>query len=230
MDQENQALATTCASHSKRSEQPSKSQLIRDWILKLALNAGAALDADAIGVYTAIWSEGFADLPYRALEAAFRRTLQSCRYWPVKVSDVREHVTVAEQNAASAEAEVKWTRVLEYIRLFWNPDYPGGISRGAWNITPRTMHAIRAAGGLAEIADCPREYLHFRRTAFLEAYARWEQLLKDAPMLPEGSPVKVLLAGSWKALPRSADPQHIALLREQAAAIEAKYSTEGSRP
>jgi len=113
-----QQLATTCEPRSKRSESQSRCSLIREWIATLALNAGQALDAEAIGVYTALWSKGFEDLPHAVLEAAFLKTLRECKYWPIKVSDIREHVRRAEGNAASEAAERAWQLVLDLRRLY----------------------------------------------------------------------------------------------------------------
>jgi hypothetical protein len=157
-----------------------------------------------MGVFESLWLEGLEDLPYGVLERAFRRTLQTCRYWPVKVADIREQVSRAAEAYANADAELRWTRVLEYIRVCWNPDLPGGASRGAPRITERTMHAIRCAGGLAEIADCPREHLHFKKDLFLEAYTAWETLKRDEYLLPDGSPVKALLSEACKSTPGTA--------------------------
>ena len=78
-------LATTSAPHSQRSDSRSKSQLIREWIAKLALNAGQGLDASTFGVYQALWEEGFEDLSYEVLEAAFKKALREGKFWPVKV-------------------------------------------------------------------------------------------------------------------------------------------------
>lgn len=187
-----QALTMQSKPHSQRCD---KADLIRLWVGKLALNAGQALTPVSAGVFEALWMEGFEDLSYGVLEQAFRRTLQTCKYWPVKVSDVREHVNRTEQFASIVEADSRWARVLEYIRLYFNPDLPGGASRGAPRITERTITAIRAAGGLAWIADCPRDQLVWARKAFCESYSAWETLRRDEYLLPDSSPVKALIAG-----------------------------------
>ena len=182
--------------HSQPCEQPSKPALVRLWIGKLALNAGQALTPTSVGVIEALWLEGLEDLSYGVLERAFRRTLQTAKYWPVKVSDIREHVDRASSEYAQADGDIKWANVLEYIRLFWNPDLAGGASAKAPPISPRVKYAIGAAGGLAEIAECPREHLHFKRELFLEAYGRWDALRKDEFLLLEG-PVKALIRDSF---------------------------------
>src|ERR1700720_1970887 len=146
VEQENQALATTCAPRSQRTEKLSKSRLIREWILKLALNAGQALDADAIGIYTALWSEGFDDLPYPVLETAFRKTLRESKYWPLKVCDIRGHVEHASETATREVAEIAWQRVLDLRRVVWNPDIPTSLERALTGLSERVRQAARAAG------------------------------------------------------------------------------------
>src|SRR5262250_1479220 len=77
-------LATVCAPRWRHtSERP---QLIREWITKLALNAGQPIDDTAMDVYESIWAEGFADLSNAVLEAAFKKTLRTCKFWPIKVA------------------------------------------------------------------------------------------------------------------------------------------------
>jgi hypothetical protein len=192
---ESRALATTSKPHSQPCEQPSKGALIREWVGKLALNAGQALKPNDLGVFEALWLEGLEDLSYGVLERALRRTLQTCKYWPVKVADIREQADRGQEAYAHADGEIKWNNVLEYIRRYWNPDLSGGASSKAPQISPRVTYAIKCAGGLAEIADCPREHLHFKKELFIEAYTAWETLRRDEHVLPDG-PVKALISES----------------------------------
>src|SRR5437879_2554551 len=90
--------------------------LIDEWLPKLAVNAGAALDAKTQAVYRSIWLEGLGDLSLSVLRAAFQKTLRECKYWPVKVADIRQHVTHAIQNETSDAAEMAWRKVLEIRR------------------------------------------------------------------------------------------------------------------
>jgi hypothetical protein len=177
-----------------------------------------------------LWLEGLEDLSYGVLEQALRRTLQVCKYWPVKVADIREQVSRAAEAYANADAELRWERVLEYIRVCWNPDLPGGASSRAPKISPRTMHAIRCAGGLAEIAECPREHLHFKKELFVEAYTSWEKLQRDEYLLPENSPVRALISETLNARPEPVSHERRADLARQGTEIVAKFGTEGKRP
>jgi hypothetical protein len=207
-EMESQALATTCEPRSQHSEQPSKSQLIREWILNLALNAGQALDADAIGIFTAIWLKGFDDLPYSVLEAAFLKTLQTCKYWPVQVSDVRKHVTHAEENAVGEAAEQAWARVLDIRRRHWNPDIPGPLHRVLATLSERVRQAVRAAGVFREFtaAEFESGALHtWAKKRFVESFIAYGELERDKFLLPDGE-IKALLVGvaKRKALPAPA--------------------------
>jgi hypothetical protein len=172
-----------------------------------------------MGVLESLWREGLEDLSYGVLERAFRRTLQACKYWPVKVSDIREQADRGREAYVQADAEIKWNNVLEYIRVYWSPDLPGGASSKAPPISPRVMYAIKCAGGLAEIAECLREHLHFKKEHFLEAYTAWETLRRDEFLLPDG-PVKALISESIRR----------AELASQAKEILAKYPPMLDRP
>lgn len=94
--------------HSKPSEPQSRSSLLREWILKFALNADKQLDVEAFGLYEALWTDGFSDLPTSVLEAAFRKALQTCKYWPVKVADIRGHIDRTKETAAAEAADLEW--------------------------------------------------------------------------------------------------------------------------
>ena len=196
-----QALATVCEPRSRATESESKAALIREWIVKFALNAGQPLDAEAQAIYEALWIEGFADLPVRVLEAAFRKTLRACKFWPLKIADIREHVSHAEENAGNAAAEKAWQTVLDLRRLYWNPDMPGGFVRGMPRLDERTQQAVRAAGVFRDHDSV--EALHvLAKKRFVESFIAWGELEKDEFLLPEGE-VKNLLAdvAQAKALP-----------------------------
>lgn len=194
-------LATTCEPRSKPSERLSKSQLIREWIAKLALNAGQALDATAIGVYQAIWEEGFEELPYGVLEAAFKKTLRTRKFWPVKVADVLEHVERAKKAATTEAADRAWEYVLDLRRVYWNPDMPAGFSRGMPKLSPRIERACRAAGVFRDHESV--EALHvWAKKQFIESFLRWDETGESENLLPNGE-IKSLLASfaETKALP-----------------------------
>lgn len=198
---ESQLLATTCASRSTHTEPQSKSALIREWVTKFALNAGAALDTKALAIYTAIWEEGFADLQYSVLDAAFRKTLQNCKFWPVKVADVREHVNRSVEYNATVAAEEAWLLVLDIRRTSYNPDLPQYLAQALAKLPERIRMAARAAGVFSEHATA--EALHvWEKKVFVESFLRWDE---NKDLLPEGE-IKNLLTGAAqaKALPAPA--------------------------
>jgi hypothetical protein len=147
------------------------------------LNAGQALDATAIGVYEALWMEAFEDLFYGVLEAAFRATLRECKYWPIKVADVRERVDTANKTAILAAAELEWQRLLNYCREWVHPDIH--YSR-APKLPAQIDHAARAAGGLLYLRQCSVEKLQWAKKQFIEAFLAWEDLKKNQFLLSDG--------------------------------------------
>ncbi len=111
------------------------------------------------------------------LRAAFQKTLRECAYWPVKVADIRKHVTHAVSNATDEAAEIAWQHVLECRRVYWSPDMPGGFSRGM------PLHT-------------------WAKKRFVESFIAFGELERDGFLLPDGE-IKNLLAefSETKALP-----------------------------
>jgi hypothetical protein len=167
--------------------------------MKLALNAGQALDATAMAVYEALWEEGFEDLSCVVLEAAFKRTLRECKYWPVKVADVRERIDKAKETAVLAAADIEWQGLLDYCRNWVNPDiYFSGMP----NLPERIDRAARAAGGVYYLRQCSTEELQWAKKRFIEAYIAWQALNQDQFLLPDGELKNLLVSvAEKKALP-----------------------------
>jgi hypothetical protein len=165
------------------------------------VNAGQALGDKTRSLYQSVWEEGFADLPYDVLEAAFRKTLRECKFWPVKVADVRERVDRTRETAVLAAAELEWERVLELRRLCWNPDMPGGFSRGMPKLSQRVAQAARAAGVFRDHESGGALHV-WAKKRFIESYLAWEELEQDRFLLPTDE-LKNLLGGAAqaKALP-----------------------------
>jgi len=181
--------------------QSEKASLIREWVAKLAINAGQALDSKTQAVYESIWSDGLADLPLNVLRAAFQKTLRECKFWPVKVADIRQHVDRAKETALGEAADLEWQRVLDLRRVYWNPDMPGGFSRGMPKLTERVQNACRAAGVFRNVETT--EQLHiWGKKRFIESYLAWESLEQSQYLLADGE-LKNMLAeiAETKALP-----------------------------
>jgi hypothetical protein len=192
--------------HSSDSQQTTRS-LIREWIAKLAINAGQALDAKTQAVYESIWLEGLGDLPCSVLEAAFKKALRTCKFWPVKVADVRECIDHTRETALAEAADLEWQRVLELRGTRWSPDAPGGFYGGAPQLSERVQSAARAAGIFREFTaeEFENGALHtWAKKKFVESYLAWEALERDQYLLPDGE-IKNLLADAAqaKALPTS---------------------------
>jgi len=119
----------------------------------------------------------------------------------VKVADIRKHVASAETNAANLAVEECWERVLELRRVYWNPDMPGGFSRGMPRLSPRVAQAARAAGVWRDFPTT--EALHvWAKKRFVESFIAWGETQQDKMLLPDGE-IKNLLAeyAETKALP-----------------------------
>jgi hypothetical protein len=145
----------------------------------------------------------FEDLPYAVLEAAFRKTLRECKYWPIKVSDIREYVSRAEGNAASEAAERAWQLVFDLRRVYWNPDIPGPLDRAVARLSERVRQAARASGVFRDYETVDSLHVSAKKR-FVESFIAYGELEQDKFLLPDGE-IKKLLAGvaETKALPPS---------------------------
>jgi hypothetical protein len=149
-------------------------------------------------VYVTLWAEGFADLSDAVLEAAFRETLATCKFWPVKIADVREHVESAEE----CRTEDDWHAVLEYCQRYVHPDL--GV-RGP-KLPPDISHAAAAAGGLFYLESCSEHDLIFAKERFITDLARQRKSGDVARYLPSSELQRVLEAAAPRfALPRASE-------------------------
>jgi hypothetical protein len=153
---------------------PTLDSLVSEWIAKLAINAGASLDAKTQAIYKAVWIDGLGDLSPDVLRAAFQKTLRECVYWPVKVADIRKYVSGAESNAVNVAAEKSWERVQQAAR-----------AAGIWRDFPTT------------------EALHvWAKKQFIESFIAWGEAECDKFLLPDGEIKNLLIEFSeTKALP-----------------------------
>jgi hypothetical protein len=175
---------------------PTIESLVSEWVAKLAINAGQSLDAKTQAVYCSIWLEGLSDLPPAVLLAAFRKTLRECPYWPVKVADIRKHVTRAIQNETDDAAERAWQAVLEIRRCHWSPDVPGPFNRALANLTERVRQAARAAGIWRDFTASEYENgaMHtWAKKRFFESFLAWGERDEDNFLLPDGEVKKLLI-------------------------------------
>jgi hypothetical protein len=176
--------------------------LIEEWIPKLAVNAGAALDARTQAVFKALWLEGLGDLSPDVLRAAFVKTLRECAYWPVKVADIRKHIAHAEETAEKMAAEKAWNTALDFRRRYWRFDLPGQLASDAPKLPERIEQSMRAAGVCVDYEDSDQLHV-WAKMRFIEYFLAWTEIEKEGKfLLPKGELREMLTAlGQAKALP-----------------------------
>jgi hypothetical protein len=176
--------------------------LIEEWIPKLAVNAGAALDAKTQAVFKALWLEGLGDLSPDVLRAAFVKTLRECAYWPVKVADIRKHIVHAEATAEVMAAEEAWSVALDFRRRYWRFDLPGQRASYAPKLSERIEQSMRAAGVCVDYDD-PDQLNVWCKKRFIEYFLAWTEMEKEGKfLLPQGELREMLTSlGQAKALP-----------------------------
>lgn len=182
----NTQLQIVSKQHSPDTSNSDKSELISEWIVRFALNAEKALTAKEQAVYLSMWKDGFADLDANRLRAAFVACLRSHTFKTMPtIGDVRKHLQKAESDAGQFEAEQKWKQVLRHIEST-SPDYASKQKIGE-----RTMSAIRAAGGIPWIRECPLDQVVWCKKQFIESLRKlahegklpYVQITGRSPML-----------------------------------------------
>lgn len=179
------------------SEQPalSSSAAIRQFLVK----AGEVYSRQITEPLVGIWLEQLGTYSVEKLEPLFRLVFATCKFFPTP-ADVLEPLKKLRESGAPLEAEYKWFQVLDYARTT-SPDY---VSRPV-RIKERTQAAIRAAGGLDWIRDCPEDDLQWAKKRFIEAFMSWDMLDKNQFLLPDGE-LKNLIAGAAEKLLPGAKP------------------------
>jgi hypothetical protein len=79
-------------------------------MFRFHLNAGVTATPEQVEALASLWMESFADLSDPVLEAAFRKTLKACKFWPIKVADIREYVEDLREKELSLTVEAAWHR------------------------------------------------------------------------------------------------------------------------
>ena len=172
--------------------------------MKLAINAGAALDGKAQKVYADLWCEGLSDLSADQVEAACMKTLRECTYWPVKIADIRKHITHAEETAEALAAEEAWITALDWRRRYWRFDLPGQRASYAPKLPDRIEQSMRAAGVCVDYEDSDQLHV-WAKKRFIEYFLAWTEMEKEGKfLLPQGELREMLTSlGQAKALPRA---------------------------
>lgn len=165
------------------------------------MNSGQALDATALAVYQAIWEKGFEDLDYRVLEVAFRKTLRECKFWPVKVADVRAHIDQANANGLKLEAEEAWRAWVKHVDRHYHPDL--GWDHQTPPLPAITEHAARAAGGAFWVSTCPESDIPWATKRFIESYTFTHETGQVQNLLTRGEAKKILKCLTCEAAPKT---------------------------
>ena len=170
-------------------------------MFKLSINAGAALDAKTQRVYADLWCDGLSDLSPSVAEAAFRKTLKECAFWPVKVADIRKHITHAQETAMVLEAEKAWQTALNFRRRYWRRDLPGQLTSDAPQLPERIEQSMRAAGVCVDYDDHDKLHVWVKKD-FIKYFLAWTEMEKEGKfLLPQGELRDALTAlGEKKAL------------------------------
>lgn len=173
----------------------STDKLIRQWLFRFAVE-----HKEDIAPRLPLWLEAFGGMDAAILEKLFTQALKTCRFFP-KVADILAPIQKAEETAAPQAAEKEWERVLELRRRYWNPDMPGGFSRGMPRLSERVEQAARAAGVFRDFESV--DSLHvWAKKRFIASFVAYGELEQDGFLLPDGE-IKNLLAQctQTKALP-----------------------------
>jgi hypothetical protein len=173
----------------------STSQLIKEWLFRFGVE-----HKEDVAPRLPLWLEAFGGIDAQTLESLFRKTLNTCKFFP-KVAEILEHVSKTESNATNEAAEQAWQRALDIRRIHYNPDMPQYLAQALARLPERIRQSARAAGIFREHDSV--ESLHvWAKKRFLESFIAYGELEQDKYLLPDGE-IKNLLAefAESKALP-----------------------------
>jgi hypothetical protein len=219
----------------KMPRQPASAERVaREWLVTFAELYRVSL-TERGPRFVDIWVGALSDLEPEVLEAACEKSVRTYKFFPAP-AEVRALVDKTQETAVAQAAEIEWQRVLGLRRRYWDPDMPGGFSRGMPKLSERVDRAARASG-VFTLQDCGPEAIHvWGKKRFIESYIAWATLEQDQFLLPDGE-LKNLLANAAgkKQLPakldayqagREAGEKH----RDKIATLTAMVSSMTGRP
>jgi hypothetical protein len=163
------------------------SELVARWLAVFSRIFDKKLETTDYEIYKKL----LRDISPAVLDKAFEKAASVCKFFP-KPGEIREHVEKAKEIATDQAAGMEWERVLDYRRLYWSPDAPGGFYRGMPKLSERTQHACRAAGVFREQESI--EALHvWAKKRFVDSFIAWDKLEQSKFLLPDGE-IKKLIA------------------------------------
>ena len=165
--------------------------VLTEWLTDLArVHSLARREPIVIGERDyAVYADALSDLTTEQLHAAFLRASQVCRFFPTP-ADIRSQVEDAEAKGLQLEAEAAWSRAMDYALNCWHPDI--GFARNAPKLPAKIEHAIRAAGGIRCLHNCPESELHWRKKDFIGDYVRLQELGQDQHLLSDGEAKQII--------------------------------------
>lgn len=139
--------------------------------------------------FVELWVAALSDLEPQALEGACVRATQTCKFFPTP-AEIRSHIDGAQSKALELEAQQQWENALRVAREFFHPDI--GLYRTAPKLSAVTWHALRVAGGLYHLSQCPDGELQWARKRFIADYELVKQVEKEQHLLGDGEARRVL--------------------------------------
>jgi hypothetical protein len=104
--------------------------------------------------------------------------------------DVRRQIEEAREKGVALEAAAEWESAVSFASQWYHPDL--GIVPGAPTLSPVTWLALKAAGGLYHLSQCPTGDLQWARKRFDEHFTLGHETQKVEHLLPEGEAKKSL--------------------------------------
>lgn len=178
-------LAVISPSQASRSQ---TERVAREWIVQFAELYSVNL-ADRGPRFVELWVSALVDLRPEALEAACRKAMQVCKFFPVP-AEVRGLIEKAQAGAFELKAEEAWRKALRFSTELWHPDT--GVMRfrdprsGEYRqpeLPPAIREALSAAGGCAYLFNCSREELPWARKRFIERFTTIHETSKVQHLL-----------------------------------------------
>jgi hypothetical protein len=160
----------------------------RQWVLQFAELYSASL-AERGPRFVELWVSAFLDLAPDALEAACRRAMQTCKFFPTP-AEIRTHIENANGNGAALEIEEAWSRALDWVQQYFHPDL--GVTRGAPELPAAIQHAMRAAGGMRWLDSCPASELQWAKKRFVEDFTRIHETQQSEHLLTRPEARRIL--------------------------------------
>jgi hypothetical protein len=154
--------------------------------------------------FVELWVSALADLEPEVLDAACKRAMQIYKFFPMP-AEIRAAIEQPEAKGLQLEMEEEWHSALRWVQRYYHPDI--GISRHAPELSPQTVHALRAAGGFDWIASCPDAELQWVKKRFLADYQLISEAGRVEHLLSDGRAKEIL--SRLQSSARSALPERI---------------------